>query len=249
MVLNFDGDTHKPLEKFNFDIARAVHLQLVVSPTMYPEYIKQGIRNVAYWPIGIESEYLDQKPTLRYLDYRETDSDVVFMGLRYGEGKFWEAENRRDSVARLWQLAKKEGFKFDVYGRNWESLGVKATATNEQHAVNAKIYSRAKMALSISQASHLWGYTSDRLYNITATGCPALVHRFAGMEEHGYVDGETCIVWKDIDEMVEKVMYYLEHDDEREAIGVAGRVMTHARHTWDHRIQSLLVMLDGMEVG
>ena len=104
----------------------------------------------------------------------------------------------------------------------------------------------AKMTLSISQASDLWGYTSDRLYNITATGCPALVQRFAGMDAHGYVDGETCIAFETFDEMLEKARYYVDNEDEREAIGAAGRVMTLERHTWARRLDGLWAMLEGL---
>ena len=105
---------------------------------------------------------------------------------------------------------------------------------------------RAKMTLSISQSAELWGYTSDRLYNITATGCPALVQRFAGMEQHGYIDGETCIAFASIPEMLDKARYYVAHDTERERIGAAGREMTHNRHTWERRLDGLWCMMEGL---
>ena len=114
---------------------------------------------------------------------------------------------------------------FGLYGTQWERAGLTAKSTGEKHGGNAAMMASAKMTLSISQSADLWGYTSDRLYNITATGCPALVQRFAGMEAHGYVDGETCIAFSTIPECIEKARYYVEHDAEREAIGAAGRVM------------------------
>ena len=101
------------------------------------------------------------------------------------------------------------------------------------------------MTLSVSQSSDLWGYTSDRLYNISATGCPALVQRFAGMEQHGYIDGETCIAFAGLDEMEERARFYLEHEAEREAIGARGKEMTLTRHTWGHRLDGLWSMLEG----
>jgi len=234
--VNWDGDTHYPLTPFHYDIARAVHLQLIVSPTWFPEYAAQGI-GVGYWPIGIEQEYLDQERL-------EPDGpDVLFTGALYGEGVFPEAEFRRDAVLAM---SKAKGIKFALYGPGWPRVGLKTQSTSEKHADNAALMARAKMTLSISQSKDLWGYTSDRLYNITATGCPALVQRFAGMEQHGYVDGQTCIAFETFAEMEQKARYYLKHPKEREAIGAAGRVMTHERHTWAHRLESLWAMLEDL---
>lgn len=234
-LVNWDGDTHYPLEQFHFDIAQSVHLQLVTSPTWFPQYAAHGA-NVGYWPIGIEREYLEQE--------REPvdGADVLFLGTLYGEGLFPEAEFRRNSVIAL----SGSGLNFGLYGSQWERAGLTATPTGEQHTSNAALMARAKMTLSISQSADLWGYTSDRLYNITATGCPALVQRFAGMEAHGYVDGETCIAFSTIPECIEKARYYAEHDREREAIGAAGRVMTHERHTWAARLGGLWCMIEGL---
>lgn len=233
--INWDGDTHYPITEFHYAIARAVHLQLIVSPSWFPSYAARGI-GVGYWPIGIEQEYIDQARG------EPTGPDVLFTGALYGEGVFPEAEFRRDAVVAM----AKSGLDFALYGPGWPRVGLTTKATSEKHADNAKLMSTAKMTLSISQASDLWGYTSDRLYNITATGCPALIQRFAGMEQHGYVDGETCIAFDSIEDMIAKARYYLKHEAEREEIGRRGKEMTLARHTWAHRVEGLWAMLEGL---
>jgi len=235
-ILNWDGDTHYPLEEFHYQVAAAVDLQLTVSPTLFPQYAARGIP-VGYWPIGIEREYLEQDRA-KVID----GPDVLFTGALYGIGKFPEAEFRREAVLAL----SRSGLKFDLFGYGWNQVGLRAGQTGEEHAHNADMMSRAKMTLSISQSAELWGYTSDRLYNITATGCPALVQRFAGMEQHGYIDGRTCIAFSTTSEMIEKARYYLAHEEERERIGAAGRVMTHQRHTWAHRLEGLWCMMEGL---
>ena len=236
MIINWDGDTHYPLEDWHFQIAAAVDMQLTVSPTLFPQYAERGIP-VGYWPIGIEHEYLAQERA-KVID----GPDVLFTGALYGIGRFPEAEFRRDAVVAL----AKSDIKLDLFGYGWQNVGLPLKQTVEQHHKNANMMSRAKMTLSISQSAELWGYTSDRLYNITATGCPALVQRFAGMEKHGYVDGETCIAFKTITEMLDKARYYAAHDAERERIGAAGRVMTHGRHTWAKRLEGLWCILEGL---
>lgn len=233
---NWDGDCHFPLTPFHFEIARACHLQLTLSPTLFGQYARHGI-GVAYWPIGIEKDYMVERAKI--ID----GPDVLFMGALYGEGVFPEAITRRDAVKALWAQKR---LQFQLHGKGWHTVGIMVKPTNEDHAANAALMARTKMTLSISQASKLWGYTSDRLYNICATGCPALVQAFAGMEAHGFVNGKTCIAWKTIPEMLAKARYYAEHDEERERIGLAGQKMTLSRHTWAQRMESLFAMLEGL---
>jgi hypothetical protein len=234
-VINFDGDCHFPLERYHFDIARAVDLQLTISPDLFDIYNEKGI-GVGYWPIGIEDEYLKD------IERKPDGPDVVFLGANYGHSTMPEGRTREKVVKALWNS------KLDVrvYGRGWRRANIRAGNTAEQHTKSAEVYARSKMALSISQSKDLWGYTSDRLYNICASGCMALVQRFAGMEEHGYVDGTTCAAWSTVNELLTKAQYYVEHDQEREQIALQGKQMTRTRHSWYARIWGLWAMLEEM---
>lgn len=237
MFINWDGDTHYPMAPFLYEIARAVHLQLTISPSLFRKYIAHGVSNIGYWPIAVEQEFIDVE--------RQADpqfADVIFLGSLFANTNFPEWETRNKAVLRL----AESDLNFRLFGRQWERIGLKAQSTQERFDVNPRLYAKSRMALSISQTAEYWGYTSDRLYNITATGCPALVQRFAGMDEHGYVDGETCIAWSTFDEMVDKAHHYAEHFDEREEIGARGREMTLSRHTWPHRVRGLFETLGGM---
>jgi hypothetical protein len=243
-IFNWDGDTHYPLAPFHFDVARESHLQLTVSPSLFPEYISHGAPNVGYWPIGVEYEYMDVKRPAH-----PQGPDVTFLGALYGIGMFPEATTRRDRVKELWNANKRKKLKFVLQGNGWRQIGIQSPYTGERHEGNAKLYARSKMALSISQTKDLWGYTSDRAYNICATGCPILVQRFEGMEEHGFIDGRSCIAWDTSKEMFTKIDYYLKHEDEREEIGRRGREMVLTRHNWAERVKRLWAILGGMDCG
>jgi glycosyltransferase involved in cell wall biosynthesis len=241
-IINWDGDTHPKLEQFHFDMAKSCHLQLVVSPTVFPRYFKHGAYNIGYWPIGIEEVYLDPKR----VDPEQQSPDVIFLAALYGVGVFPEAETRRDAVRILMQ---QKDIKTEVYGHGWQTIGIQTSHTSEKHSKSAHLYAGAKMALSISQSKDLWGYTSDRAYNIMATACPILVQRFAGMEEHGFIDGESCIAWGDLNGMIQKVRYYLDdaHTLERERIGRKGKELIETRHNWRQRVLDLFAILEGIE--
>lgn len=238
LVFNWDADTHYPMLPFHAEIAKAVHLQLTISPDLFPWYMARGANNIGYWPIGVEREFINVNRQEWFSE--DQSADVVFLGSLYGEDHFPEALTRRDAVITLYKAGD---INFALHGLGWEKAGIKASKTLEDFEGNPRRYSQAKMALSVSQTSELWGYSSDRLYNITATGCPALVQRFKGMEEHGYVDGDSCIAWSDFREMMLKVRHYKEHPRQREDIGRRGREVLLARHTWDTRVETLFTMI------
>jgi hypothetical protein len=240
LFINWDADVHYPLNPFQFEIAQAVDLQLLPSPDLFTEYRKQGAKNIGWWPISVEQDYLDASRQ----GFQESSSlDIVFLGNLYGIGTYPEVAMRRDAFLAIHHSS----LNARVWGGGWKKVGIKSAYTGEQHGRSATIYTKAKMALSISQTRDLRGYTSDRLYNICATGCPAVVQHFVGMEDHGFVDGKTCIVFRTIPEMLEKIHYYTAHPQEREAIGRAGKLEVATNHTWEVRVQTLFEMLAGLE--
>lgn len=236
-IFNWDADTHYPMLEFHWQMARECHLTLTISPDLFPWYQSHGVSNIGYWPIGVEQEFLDAKRE----KFKQT-FDVTFLGTLYGEEVFPEAVMRRNAVVAL----ARSGLKFHLSGLGWQHAGLQADSSLEAFTTNADLYCMSKMALSISQTAEYWGYTSDRAYNIMATGCPMLVQAFRGIEEHGLIDGETCIVWHTIKEMLEKARYYTKHNIEREAIGAAGKEVLLARHTWDKRVEELFGLIAGL---
>lgn len=234
-IVNFNGDARTPVPEFNIALARECHLSLIVSPDLFAEYARGGARNVAYWPISFEPDFAVSREKLFNL---KAEASIVFMGSNYSTETLPGARLRQEMVRRL----ALSDLPLRVYGNGWNS-NVNARSTHEDHAGNALIYATATMGISISHFDNLWGYSSDRLYMLCATGCPALVKKFKGMEAHGFVDGETCIVWDSLDELEEKARYYLEHADEREAIGKRGQEMVLRRHNWQRRVDDLLNIL------
>jgi len=235
-IYNWDGDTHYPMEDFHWKIAKACDLQLVVTPDLFPWYVEHGVYDIGYWPIGVERNFIEVD---RYQHFQEqTSDDVIFLGSVFLRG-YPEIETRKNAVRRLVDSS----LKFRLHGLRWEMVGIECRHTLEDFEGNPVRYSQAKMGLSISQTKDYWGYTSDRTYNIMAAGCPVLIQEFKGMNEHGLVDGETCIAWSDLDEMMDKARYYKAHPKEREAIGQAGKEVLLARHTWNHRVEELFGLI------
>lgn len=233
-IVNFNGDARIPVPDACIEIAKVCDLSLVVSTDLFKFYTQHGANRIAFWPKSYEYEFSNV--------YRSLDPkyQIAFMGTHYPASKFPGVLDRAAAVQSL----HRAGLPVAVYGGNWDRVGIKAIArTDEQHEHNAEVYANSALALSISHYNELWGYSSDRLYLIGATGCPVLLKSFPGMYEQGFIDGETCIAWSDTNELVEKATYYLDHPRERELIGRRLKSLVTSRHSWDTRAHQLLDML------
>jgi len=238
---NFNGDVRNEVEQVLIDVAKECHLTLLASPDLFSEYHTRGADNVAYWPIAVDPEYLVATRD------KEKEFDVVFLGSHYPNAEFPLSQERYDIVEAL----HKSDLKFGLFGFGWpESWKVKYTA--DDTPTNISIYERAKLAVSVSQFD-LWGYTSDRLYRICATGCPAVVKTYKGMKENGFIDGENCYAFDDHSTVVDVCQEGLSSWRQAhtpngprmsEVIGAAGHQLILDRHNYDRRVDELLLMLD-----
>lgn len=235
IFVNFNGDVRNEVEQVLIDVAKECHLTLLPSPDLFTEYHNRGATRVAYWPIAVDPEYLEAKRGRDGFEY-----DVVFLGSHYPSTQFPLMQERYDTVEAL----VKSGLRVGLFGFGWpQEWKARYTADNTEE--NIRIYERAKLAVSISQFD-LWGYTSDRLYRICATGTPAVVKAFRGMDEHGFVRDENCAAFDNADAAIETCRRLLAADDEREAIAQAGRRLVIERHNYDRRVESLLLMLENL---
>lgn len=230
--VNFNGDVRRWNEN-HFGIARVVGLQCLVSPDFFPLFASRGATNLAWWLNACEDEFLE-------VERKRPRRDIAFLGNRCEARRFPGTELRTEAVEAL----VASGLDFDLRGKNWGYLDPNVERTPDNAAYNARIYANSKLAVSISARDDLWGYTSDRLFFAVGSGCPTLVKRFRGMEAMGFVDGDTCIVWDTVAELLDKADYYLQHAEEREAIGKRGRELVQRRHDFDARTDALLTFLD-----
>ena len=58
-----------------------------------------------------------------------------------------------------------------------------------------------------------------------------------------YKDGKEIVIYKDIDDMINKIKYYLEHNEEREAIAQAGYERTLREHTYEKRFNNIFKII------
>ena len=77
-----------------------------------------------------------------------------------------------------------------------------------------------------------------RDFEVPLAGGFYLVERVAEYEEF-FRPGVEVETWETVDELIDKIRYYLDHDAERRQIAEAGRRRAVAEHTWDKRFAML----------
>lgn len=77
-----------------------------------------------------------------------------------------------------------------------------------------------------------------RDFEVPFTGGFYLVEAAPGYNSFFTPDKEV-VTWETPDDLQEKITYYLTHEDERNAIAMAGQKRALAQHTWEHRFNML----------
>lgn len=99
----------------------------------------------------------------------------------------------------------------------------------------ARKFAESKIVFNISMLDDL----NMRTFEAMATGSFLLTNWIPTIEEF-FQDGKHLALYRSHDEMVDKVKYYLKHDDEREKIAQAGYEEVMAKHTIQHRVDVIL---------
>jgi hypothetical protein len=119
------------------------------------------------------------------------------------------------------------------------------TGTVRGEALN-RIYAKSKIAIgdTLNLKFNYPYYTSDRLFESTGRGGFTIYPNIKGLDQ--YFNNDE-IVWYEhgnLNDLKNKIDYYLVHEDEREAIRKRGHERTKNNHTYIHRWQEILSKLE-----
>ncbi len=227
--VNWNGDfwPENLLSEDGIKLAKAFDLQLTVNRSALDDYKKMGV-NADYWQVGWEPDGIGCEAGDTY--------DVVFLASGYSRA-------RQELVKKV-----RSAFPgFGLFGSGWPQGWARGQSMYD-FRMACGCYRGAKISIGDSQWPDT-GFVSNRVFQALAAGGSALAHQyFRDMDKLGLIDGETCIIWKDFAELEKKIRYYLSHEKERKAIALAGEQLALTRHSFDVRVQELLVMLEGEKV-
>lgn len=84
-----------------------------------------------------------------------------------------------------------------------------------------------------------FGGVNARAFEVAGCGGFQLITHSEAVSKH-FEPGKELETFSDLHELREKVLYYLEHDQERQSIAEAGRKRAHSDHTYEIRLGEML---------
>lgn len=199
------------------DLAKYFTINITSYKESCERYLYEGAIPL-YLPEGGNSDVYKPMPGV------SRDIDVAFVGKNYG---------MREEIVRF---LKDNGVKIEVMGRGWPSGGVPLEKMIET-------YSRAKIAIGFSDSRGSGHYDlPGRDFEVPLMG-PMYLTEWNPKIGEWYDVGKELVLYKDRQDLLEKIRYYLSHEDERAAIAIRGRDRALQEHTWEKRFAFIFKLL------
>lgn len=190
-----------------------------------------GANRAAFWPLGVFDAAFDPTLPADELLSLERDIDVVFVGaLHLGKMPFLaKVKKALGARCRMHGLASvKKNLYFNV------KYGFPGWVTPIQQADYVRLYQRAKLGFNVHNRGK-FTVGSYRLFELPANGVMQLSDGDEYLRSF-FDEGNEIVGYATADDLIDKIRFYLDHDDERKRIAANA----HRRVMRDYRIEHLL---------
>lgn len=166
------------------------------------------------------------------------DIDVFF----YGHGREYRGE--WIDAMLIEPAAQLDEARFAVRGTKLGALGHVEALPYLSFSKLRTYACRSKINLCITRGAHasVYASSSSRPFELASMGACIVANPYHGIEAW-FEPGKEIIVVESAQEALERYRYLLRHDAERRAIGQAARRRILQQHTFRHRAQELLNIL------
>lgn len=190
----------------------------------------------AFWlPEGCDPNLNGEVP-LNYWEKKKYATDVAFLGSIVGIHP-----NREKFLNRI----KEEGIGLKIYGNYDEKLIGKLAENhlnqyvyNDAHSVSVQT---AKINLGIDGWPEVPLSMSARLYRTLAAGGFYLTSHTKDIEKM-FTPGVHLDVYEDEEDLIKKILFYLDNDELREKIAKAGQLEVQ-KHTFKDRLEKMFEII------
>lgn len=119
--------------------------------------------------------------------------------------------------------------KIKIFGNDWAQVGINTLPL--YGGALCKVHARAKIVINY----HYPGDTSNpRIYETLANNAFLLTDRPAS-----FIDGKDLVVYGSFNDLLDKIKYYLAHEDERQTIAESGYKAVQ-KHTYRDRMKEMM---------
>ncbi|MBI3761280.1 MAG: glycosyltransferase [Chloroflexi bacterium] len=207
-------------ESFSRFIAPAFRAVATTDPAAADKYRRDGMGHVLLTQWAANADHLHPPLPAPQCKY-----PVSFVGAAHGDRRHWIETLRR------------RGIEVACFGLGWPA----GTVTQDEMM---RVIRESRICINFSSSS--FSATSGRVAQIKArvfetpgAGGFLLAQWVEGLDRW-YAPGEEIAVFRDSDDLAEKITYYLSHLGERDAIARAGFERTRRDHLYDNRLAEAL---------
>jgi spore maturation protein CgeB len=233
-VVNWCGDvwSRHLLEPGMIETLKHVDVQLTVNTAVFPKYELHGI-TARYWQCAAEPVDETRLPTHLQSGAPIQAHDVLILANAYSaERKAWGRA--------MWNALSNE-YNVGFYGAGWT---FERGTTTYDFAASYALTKQAKITCGDNQFPTETGFVSNRVFEALNAGGAMLIHQHipGAQELIGLTPGEHFIEAIDAADMIEKVRYWLqpEQDEERRAIAARAQEWSRRTQSFDARVDELL---------
>jgi len=191
-----------------------------------------GAKRADFWPLGSFDALCDRSKTDVDILAGKRDIDVIFIGALHPNKMQLLATVKKALGRRFW-LHGLTGLKKNIYFNLKYGFPGWVSPIPFTHYVS--LYQRAKVGINVHNRGDytVGGY---RMFDLPANGVMQITDGGQYLEQFFSV-GQEVVSYKTADELIDKIKYYLAHDEERERIALNG-----FRRVWkDYRIDKLFM--------
>jgi len=190
-----------------------------------------GAKHADFWPLGLFDAAFDTKETEQTLFGRKRDIDVIFIGAQHvGKMPFLaKVKKALGSRCRIYGLTT---FKRNVYFNLRYGFPCWVQKVPADHYV--PLYQRAKIGFNLHNRGK-YSVGNFRLFELPANGVMQISDGEDYLDRYFEV-GKELSSYRDVGELIEKITYYINHNEERLEVARAG----YRRVLNDYRISHLL---------
>jgi len=238
-----------PVANYWIDDPYAIDLSRKISPaydyffTNDPEcvqdHMESGCPHVQYLSFGCLPK-LHKKIQLSKEEHEKYGSDVCFVGT-VSERRLRVLEALSTFRLKVWSqrviYSFKEGYQIEKNELSSLSpINSKFTDRTVWNEELVKVYNASKIVLNIHSPQPV-----PIMRDFEATGCGAFlltnsVRRLGEM----FKIGEEIVCYRDANDLIDAVKFYLEHPEKRERIARRGQERAYGQHTYAHRMREMI---------
>jgi spore maturation protein CgeB len=222
-TVNWTTDDTWKYPQFSRFLAPFFHAFTTTYPRCYEQYHRDGFTNVLLTQWAVNADNLCSPTAATECEYA-----VSFVGTAHGERRVW-IDALRD-----------RGIQVECFGHGWERGAVPAADIPEiirKSLINLNFANGAPILDGFRMRTT--NQIKARTFEVPGSGGFLLSEWADGLDKY-YVPGREIAVFHDLDELTERIRYYLAHPVERDKIAAAGYARTCSEHTYDHRLTQVL---------